>query len=267
MSKGSTPYTPQSNGLAERHVGTILTAARAVLEQAKLPLIYWDHAVRHVAWCKNMVRHGKTGATPYGIVMSHPCWGLHHVRPFGCRMLYHPVTARLPPFDSRLREGVCLGHMTGGIYKILTETGILGTKHVHAFEDEFPSPSWIDNADVCSDSDGSGSAGTESTASSIELSTAKSSDDDSGPDHDIGNRDVESDTDDDAVDQLTYTPVQPSRHGEEESYEYPMVMKVMVMCCSPCDHKAYATSIVYNIPPRFYLSPYRLETNLVCLSL
>ena len=63
---------------------------------------------------------------------------LLHVRPFGCRMLYHPVTARLPPFKPRLLEGVCLGHSGGGVYKVLKADKVVLTKHVRAFEDEFP---------------------------------------------------------------------------------------------------------------------------------
>lgn len=38
--KESTPYTPQSNGLLERQVGTVMTAARATLIKAKFPMTY-----------------------------------------------------------------------------------------------------------------------------------------------------------------------------------------------------------------------------------
>lgn len=44
-----TPYTPQSDGLSEQHVGTALTAARAALQQINLVIGYWDQAVQHVA--------------------------------------------------------------------------------------------------------------------------------------------------------------------------------------------------------------------------
>ena len=63
---------------------------------------------------------------------------LQQVRPFGCRILYHPVTARLPPFQPRLLEDVCLGHTGDGVYKVLTAEKVVLTKHVRAFEDEFP---------------------------------------------------------------------------------------------------------------------------------
>lgn len=41
----STPYTPQSNRLTERHVRTVLTAFCAALRQDNLPMWYLDHVV------------------------------------------------------------------------------------------------------------------------------------------------------------------------------------------------------------------------------
>lgn len=211
---GSTPYTPQSNGLAERHVGIILTAALAALLQAKLPMKYWDHAVRHVAWCKNMVRHGKTGETPYSLLMGNPFHDIYHVRPFGCRMLYHPVTARIPPFDSRLREGVCLGHTAGGIYKVLTDSGIVRTKHVREFEDEFPSTARL-NFDTRSDTEKSVNTDSDVMETSIAVSSSSSSDNNSGTGDDTSDEDINADSDVNQLEQLTYTPLQPSVYGEE----------------------------------------------------
>ena len=209
---GSTAYTPQSNGLAERHVGVILTAARAALHQARLPVTYWDYAVQHVAWCKNMVKHSTTKRTPYEMAMGHASTELPHVRPFGCRMLYHPVTARLPPFKDRLLEGVCLGHSGGGVYKVLTVDRVVLTKHVHAFEDEFPGtgriwprdefaeigqPSGPDNEFRPSDK--------EDSRQLVDLpSESDDSDDEDSPDgHD-------------SEDLVTYHPAQPSSFGETD---------------------------------------------------
>ena len=212
---GSTAYTPQSNGLAERHVGIILTAARAALHQARLPISYWDYAVQHVSWCKNVVKHSKTKRTPCEMAMGLRPMDLPHVRPFGCRMLYHPVTARLPPFKPRLREGVCLGHSGGGVYKVLTEERVVLTKHVRAFEDEFPGtglirprddyaeigqPSGTDNEQDQSD--------TSKSHSSVELSHDSESDDD--------NDDDDSPDGHGSDDLVTYLPPHPSTFGESD---------------------------------------------------
>ena len=53
-------------------------------------------------------------------------------------MLYHPVAPKLPTFETRLQEGLCLGHTGGGVYKVLTAEKVVRTKHIRAFENEFP---------------------------------------------------------------------------------------------------------------------------------
>ena len=78
-------------------------------------MAYWDFAVRHVAMCKNLVKQSKTKRTPYEMAMGRVSTELQHVRPLRCTMLYHPVTARLPPFQPRILEGVCLVHTGGGV--------------------------------------------------------------------------------------------------------------------------------------------------------
>ena len=94
--------------------------------------------MRHVAMCKNLVKHSKTKRTPFQMAFGQDSTELLHVRPFGCGMLYHPVTARLPPFKPRLLDGVCLGHSGGGVYKVLKADKEVLTKQVRAFEEEFP---------------------------------------------------------------------------------------------------------------------------------
>lgn len=214
---GSTGYTPQSNGLSERHVGIILTSARAALYQAQLPMSYWDHAVRHVAACKNMVKHSKTNRTPYEMAMGHDSTDLPHVRPFGCRMLYHPLTTRLPPFKPRLKEGICIGHSGGGVYKVLSDKKVVLTKHVHAYENEFPGIGKIQPRDEnVEKGQSSGTddeislSGEEPYESSVRLpsdsetESSEDSDDADGPD------------DGDLGDLLTYHPAKPSTFGETD---------------------------------------------------
>lgn len=202
--EGSTAYTPASNGLAEQHVGSLLTAARAVLLQTKLPMSYWDYAVRHLAWCKNIVRHSKTVRAPYRDVMGHDCADIHHVRPFGCRILYHPVTARLPTFKPRLYEGVCIGHTGGGIYEILTADGFKLTKHVRAYEKEFRGMMRIrSGVDTDSENDHKNRSGKRSASFEPSSSSDSSSDDDGNASSD-GN------------DPLIYVPTLQSTYGTSD---------------------------------------------------
>ena len=53
-------------------------------------------------------------------------------------MLYQPVTSRLPNFKSRLREGVCIYHDGGGVYKLFTDENVVSAKHFRSFEEKFP---------------------------------------------------------------------------------------------------------------------------------
>lgn len=48
-------YAPPLSGLFERGHGIILSLARTVLQQAKLPLGYWNYAIRQFVNCKNFV--------------------------------------------------------------------------------------------------------------------------------------------------------------------------------------------------------------------
>ena len=60
----SAPYTPQQNGVAERKNRTLIEAARTMLADSKLPIIFWNEAVANACYTLNRVltvkRHGKT---------------------------------------------------------------------------------------------------------------------------------------------------------------------------------------------------------------
>ena len=140
----STAYTPTSNGLIERTQGVLLSYARSCLEQARLPLTYWTHALEHVTKGRNVIVHSATGKPPYTDIFGHSAEYVKHMRPFGCRVLFQRVQKKLEKFEGRLREGICLGNLDGGIYKVLTSTGIVKTKHVRFFESTFHGKSLLD---------------------------------------------------------------------------------------------------------------------------
>ena len=41
----SVPYSPQQNGMVERHNQTVVVVARALLKQHGMPAVYWGEAV------------------------------------------------------------------------------------------------------------------------------------------------------------------------------------------------------------------------------
>lgn len=91
-------------------------------------------------------------------------------------MLYNLVASSLSPVGSHFRESICLCHTSAGIHKVLTDIGIVRTKHVRAFEDEFTSTDRLQN-DACFDPEQGSITDTVSTSSSVEISTSDSCDD------------------------------------------------------------------------------------------
>lgn len=95
---------------------------------------------------------------------------------------------------------------------MLTNSGIVGTKHLQAFDDEFPSTDRLQH-DNFSDPKQASTIDTAIKNSSVEISTTDSFNDDTNAISD----DFHNDNADWNADLLTYTPVHPSTHIEEES--------------------------------------------------
>lgn len=134
----TTAYTPESNGLVERTHQTVSSNARTCLKQAQLPSKYRSYAIRHVVDAWNSIPNKKTGKTPHTVLFGHPPSYLRHLRPFGCRMLYRPPMKKIPTFEPRAKEGICLYHEGGGIYNILDGDHVVRLKHSEAKELSFP---------------------------------------------------------------------------------------------------------------------------------
>lgn len=227
----TTTYTPESNGLAERTHGIILSMARTVLSQAAFPEKFWHYAVRHVTECRNHVRHSVTKSVPHITVFGTRSRELTHIRPFGCRVLYRPAVKQLSTFEPRVRDGVNLHHEGGGLYRILTADGIVRTKHVRFEEHKFPGIYSLRTDDAESDSDDDGTKSVSINLSDDENSDSEEepdqpgenadenqvNDDDSNDAHDDSERESKDD-DNDAPrpEDMTYTPAEPSRYGETD---------------------------------------------------
>ena len=78
----SLPYPPQQNGIAERINATLITAARAALHHSKLPLTFWEDAVRGAAFKYNCTRHSATKQVPFTEWFGTPP-AMKHVYIFG----------------------------------------------------------------------------------------------------------------------------------------------------------------------------------------
>ena len=199
----TTTYTPQSNGLAERAHGVILSLARTCLSQAKIPFRYWSYAVQHVVDCKNAVPHSTTKEVPQKVLFGHKSSDLVYTKPFGCLMHSQPTKPRLPTFAERVQDGLCLLHQGGGVYLVLIRGGVIRTKHVRVEERKFPGISLFSRARREKVSD------TGSVTSTDDISQ-DAIDDSNWPDGGDDNKSVPGSAD---LDALTHVPPQPSTHG------------------------------------------------------
>ncbi|GJQ73159.1 form3 [Trypoxylus dichotomus] len=48
-----TPYAPQQNGKAERYNRSLVNKARAMIQEANLPKMFWSEAIRVAAYILN----------------------------------------------------------------------------------------------------------------------------------------------------------------------------------------------------------------------
>lgn len=130
----TTAFTPQSNSLAERRNGILLSHTKAILRQSNLRIRFRNYAILHAVACENILPQTTTGKFPYHVIHGYGSTELQHIRPFGFRLMYHPLTNRLSTFQHRIYEGVCLGHDGGSAYVVLSADGIIKPQHTRDLE-------------------------------------------------------------------------------------------------------------------------------------
>ena len=120
----SPPYSPESNGKAERLNRTLIDMARTMLMGAKnLPLHpkLWAEAVHTANYIRNRLftaASNDPSKTPYEIIMGKKP-NLSHIRKFGAKAYVHiPKTKRETKFEQRADVGYCVGFTAGNGYRI-----------------------------------------------------------------------------------------------------------------------------------------------------
>jgi transposase InsO family protein len=105
----SAPRTPQQNGVVERKNITVQEAARTMLNEAKLPKIFWRdaiHTIVHIlnrAWLRP--NHEKT---PYELWFGRLA-SIKHFRIFGSKCYIKNDEDNQGKFYPRSDEGIFLG--------------------------------------------------------------------------------------------------------------------------------------------------------------
>ncbi|GJV04337.1 uncharacterized mitochondrial protein-like protein [Tanacetum coccineum] len=106
----SNARTLQQNGVAERRNRTLIEAARTMLADAKLPVIFWAEAVNTACYIQNRVLVNKSqNKTPYELFNGRsPAIGF--LRPFGCHVMILNTLDHLGKFDAKGDEGYFVGY-------------------------------------------------------------------------------------------------------------------------------------------------------------
>nr|GEV86871.1 hypothetical protein [Tanacetum cinerariifolium] len=106
----SVPRTPQQNGIAERKNRTLIEAARTVLADSLLPILFWAEAVNTACYVQNRVLVTKPqNKTPYELLHGRtPSIGF--MRPFGCPVTILNTLDSLGKFDRKVDEGFLVGY-------------------------------------------------------------------------------------------------------------------------------------------------------------
>ena len=106
------PYSPESNGVAERMNRSICEGIRAMLLPFKEKRL-WTEAVKTFIYTKNRLSHGSVnGKTPYEAFHGHKP-SITHLQPFGRECFVHiPVAKRLPgnKLHPKAQKGIFVGY-------------------------------------------------------------------------------------------------------------------------------------------------------------
>jgi hypothetical protein len=123
----SVSYSPQQNGVVERHNQTVVGMARTLLKQRGMPAVFWWEAVVTAVYILNRsptkALNGRT---------SYEAWhgrkpAVSHLRVFGC-LTFGKELGHIGKLDDRSTPGVFIGYVDSSkAYRILDP----GTQRVH----------------------------------------------------------------------------------------------------------------------------------------
>ena len=114
----TTPYTPEQNGVAERLNRSLITMARTMLLDAKLPVRFWGDAVATACYLRNRTPIGPEGKTPEEAYSGKKPY-IGHLKAYGCVAYAHLPEEKRHKLDSTAVRTCLIGYMpTSRQYKL-----------------------------------------------------------------------------------------------------------------------------------------------------
>ena len=135
----SVPYSPSSNGVAERLIGVATRGIRAMLLDAKLPPRFWAEAMSTFMYLRNRTpTMSNNGKTPFEVFYGMKP-NVDHIRRFGCITKVTLPAEKLKKLDNRAVMGYLLGYKYEGGYRVwIPNQGVKEVRDVTFYEDTAP---------------------------------------------------------------------------------------------------------------------------------
>ena len=118
----SATYTPQQNGVVERKNKTLITLARAMLDDYGTPEDFWAEAINTACHATNRIYlHLLLGKTPYELLIGRKP-NISYFRVFGCKCFIYKKK-RLGKFEKRCDIGFFVGYASNSkAYRVFNQT-------------------------------------------------------------------------------------------------------------------------------------------------
>ncbi|KAK8950761.1 hypothetical protein KSP39_PZI003380 [Platanthera zijinensis] len=133
------PYSPQSNGVAERKNRTLTEMLNSMLLTAGMPNSFWGEAVRAANHILNRVPHSQLTSTPYELWHGHPC-RYDTLKTWGCIAYVRIQDLKRPKVGPRTTTCVYLGSAEDSAadrFLDLSTNTVIESRDAIFFEDKF----------------------------------------------------------------------------------------------------------------------------------
>lgn len=105
------PYSPQSNGVAERMNRILNEKVRTMLCDAKLPNVFWGLAIQAACHLKNRCRTAPLNNIPYCLWLKEENCPLSYLKVWGCLVnVLIPFQRRTGKYEETSYEGIFVGY-------------------------------------------------------------------------------------------------------------------------------------------------------------